>query len=303
MKKILLLLIKFFKLKIEKIPNYGNSILLEKGQSYPDRFREIISDPINIFIQRVADAGYVDKNNCVILHNGNRVPITGNFSYYNSFSDILIFNRGVHEPLEEYCFQEMLKKIKIKSPIIIELGAYWAHYSMWLKKKFPEGKCYMIEPDLKNLECGKNNFRINNFEGEFINNSIQCSEKGFQLDVFASEKKLTSINILHSDIQGYEVNMLEGAKFIFENQIVDYLFISTHSEAIHKRVIKELEKFKYKIEVSSEFDNHTTSYDGFVLASSPKSDPIFKSFFPLGRLEILRSSPKELIEYIKLISI
>jgi hypothetical protein len=198
----------------------------------------------------------------------------------------------------------MLKKIKIKSPIIIELGAYWAHYSMWVKKKFPEAKCYMIEPELKNLECGKNNFRINNFDGKFINDSIQNSETGgFQLDVFASKKKLTSINILHSDIQGYEVNMLEGAKFIFENQIVDYAFISTHNEVIHKRVIKELEKFKYKIEVSSGFDNHTTSYDGFVLASSPKSDPIFKSFFPLGRLEILRSSPKELIEYIKLISI
>ena len=278
---------------------------LEKAQSFPDRFREIISDPINIFIERVADAGYVDKNNCVILHNGNRVPLAGDFAYYEGFSDILIFNRGVHEPLEEYCFQEMLKKIKIKSPIIIELGAYWAHYSMWVKKIFPEAKCYMIEPDLKNLECGKNNFRINNFEGEFINNSIQNSDVGgsFQLDVFASEKKLTSINILHCDIQGYEVNMLQSTKFIFEKQIVDYAFISTHSEAIHKWVIKEFEKFKYRIEVSSGFDNHTTSYDGFILASSPKSDPIFKSFLPLGRLEILRSSPKELIEYIKSISI
>jgi hypothetical protein len=278
---------------------------LEKAQSFPDRFREIISDPINIFIERVADAGYVDKNNCVILHNGNRVPLAGDFAYYEGFSDILIFNRGVHEPLEEYCFQEMLKKIKIKSPIIIELGAYWAHYSMWVKKKFPEAKCYMIEPELKNLECGKNNFRINNFDGKFINDSIQNSETGggFQLDVFASKKKLTSINIFHCDIQGYEVPMLQGTKFIFENQIVDYAFISTHSEAIHKWVIKEFEKFKYKIEVSSGFDNHTTSYDGFVLASSPKSDSIFKSFLPLGRIEILRSSPKELIEYIKSISI
>ena len=280
-------------------------MLLEKGESFPDRYREIISDPINIFIERVADAGYVDKNNCVILHNGNRVPIAGDFAYYAGFSHILIFNRGVHEPLEEYCFQEMLKKIKIKSPIIIELGAYWAHYSMWVKKKFPEAKCYMIEPVLKNLECGKNNFRINNFSGEFINNSIQNSEVGgsFQLDIFASEKKLTSINILHCDIQGFEVPMLESTKLIFENQIVDYVFISTHSEPIHRWVIKKFEKFKYKIEVSSGPDNHSTSYDGFVLASSPKSDSIFKSFLPLGRLEILRSSPKELIEYIKSISI
>ena len=280
-------------------------MLLEKGESFPDRYREIISDPINIFIERVADAGYVDKNNCVILHNGNRVPIAGDFAYYDDFSNILIFNRGVHEPLEEYCFQEMLKKIKIKTPIIIELGAYWAHYSMWVKKKFPEAKCYMIEAVLKNLECGKNNFRINNFEGEFINKLIQNSEVdgSFQLDIFASEKKLKSINILHCDIQSFEVPMLESTKLIFENHIVDYVFISTHSEPIHRWVINKFEKFKYKIEVSSGPDNHSTSYDGFVLASSPKSDSIFKSFLPLGRLEILRSSPKELIEYIKSISI
>ena len=63
MKKIIAIINKIFK---SKINNYSNNILLEKGQSFPDRFREIISDPINIFIQRVADAGYVDKNNCVI---------------------------------------------------------------------------------------------------------------------------------------------------------------------------------------------------------------------------------------------
>ena len=266
--------------------------------SNPDRFREIISDPINLFIKRVPDAGYVDKNNCIILHNGNRVPLTGDFTYYDNFSDILIFNRGVHEPLEEYCFQETLKKLKLNVPIMIELGSYWAHYSMWLIKEFPNSKCYMIEPDLKNLKSGKNNFKINNFNGEFINDSVQSSEKGFQLDKFVSKKKLSSINILHADIQGYEIDMIEGAKFTFEKQIIDYVFISTHSQILHDEIIKKLNTFKYKIEISSGFDSHTTAFDGFVLASSPKSEPIFRSFLPLGRLEILRSSPDNLKQYI-----
>jgi len=300
--KLIKKLLRFFKLEILIIHNYANNITLEKGLSYPDRFREVISDPINIFIERVADAGYVDKNNRLILHNGNRVPLTGDLAYYDNFSNLLILNRGVHEPLEEYCFQEMLKKIKIKRPIMIELGSYWAHYSMWLIKIFANAKCYMIEPDLKNLQCGKNNFKINGFEGEFINDSIQSQGKGFQLDVFAHKKKLSSINILHSDIQGYEVDMIEGAKFLFKNSIIEYVFISTHSQKLHDEVIKQLDKFRYRIEVSSGFNTETTSFDGFVLASSPECQPIFKSFFLLGRLEILKSSSKDLIEYIKKIA-
>lgn len=325
MEKILLILKKifkiFFRVRIKKsnfrttylskevsnnIQKFSDPLLLGKasnsGTFYIERFREIISDPINILIKKVPEAGYVDKNNYVILHNGNRVPIRGDLSYYDKFSDILILNRGVHEPLEEYCFQEMLTKIKIKSPIMVELGSYWAHYSMWLKKKIADSRCYLVEPDLKNLECGKNNFMINNFKGEFINDMIQPLEKGLTLDKFFLEKKLISINILHADIQGFEINMIEGAKFLLKNHIIEYIFISTHSEDLHNEVVKKLNEFKYNIEISSGFENHTTSCDGFIFASSPKSDRVFKSFFPLGRVEILKSSPEKIIEYIKSIS-
>lgn len=36
------------------------------------------------------------------------VPINGPNEYCGNFSEILILNRGVHEPLEEFCFQEMI---------------------------------------------------------------------------------------------------------------------------------------------------------------------------------------------------
>jgi len=48
----------------------------------------------------------------VILHNGIRVPVGGELACYGEFSDILVINRGVHEPLEEYCFQELLVAFK-----------------------------------------------------------------------------------------------------------------------------------------------------------------------------------------------
>jgi hypothetical protein len=286
----------YFGFKVTKFNgNYASANHLQKASSFIERYREIISDPINILIRRVPESGYVE-NGCVILHNGNRVPFQGNLSYYSDFSDILIINRGVHEPLEEYCFQQVLKKIKQEMPIMIELGAYWAHYSMWLLREFPKAKCYMVEPDLGNLACGKNNFMINEFEGEFINSFV--GELGFQLDMFVSERKLTSISILHADIQGFEVEMIDGAKNSLQNNLVDYIFISTHSEDLHTSSINKLIDYGYRVEISSNFEGHTTSCDGFILASSPKVTPVFKSFFPLGRIEIAMATPKNLIDSI-----
>jgi hypothetical protein len=40
------------------------------------RFREVISDPLNLLIERVPLAGVVEANQ-VYLHNGNRVPLAG----------------------------------------------------------------------------------------------------------------------------------------------------------------------------------------------------------------------------------
>lgn len=283
----------------------ANPNLLEKGVSYLERYREIVSDPINLLIKRIPEAGYVDKNGCVILHNGNRVPIEGKLAYYDSFSNILIINRGVHEPLEEYCFQQVIEKIKLESPTLphptmIELGAYWAHYSMWLMKEFPKAKCYLVEPELDHITCGKNNLEINKFQGEFINDFV--GSKGFQLDKFVSERNLIAINILHSDIQGYEIEMIDGAKNSLQKKMIDYVFISTHSQDLHSSVINKLTNYGYRVDVSSDYENHTTSCDGFILATSPKVSPVFKSFTPLGRLEIARATPKTLVNSVSSVS-
>jgi hypothetical protein len=268
---------------------------LDKADSgdFLGRFREIVSDPLNLLIKRVPNSGYVDESNCIILHNGNRVPATGKYSYSREFSQILIINRGVHEPLEEYVFQQMLQGIKNTKPIMIELGSYWAHYSMWLKKIYPDSRCIMVEANRLFLESGKNNFSLNGYSGEFINQFV--SSDGFQMDAFASEHNLPRIDILHSDIQGYEVEMLNGAKNLLANHLIDYIFISTHSEKLHDEVRTQLINYGYHIEASSSFDTQTTSCDGLILATSPHISPLLEGFAPLGRLEILQSEPNELI--------
>ena len=237
----------------------------------------------------------MNKDMC--LHNGNKVPISGEYSYYGNFSQILVVNRGVHEPLEEFCFQETLEKIIDEEPKMIELGSNWAHYSMWLMKKFPKGNCFMVEPNKKALDAGYNNFKYNNFpNGKFYLSKV--AKDGFILDKFVDLKKIDKISILHSDIQGSEIEMLDGAKNFLSKQLSDYIFLSTHSNNIHNEAKQKLEAFGYIVEVSSNFDNHTTSYDGFILATAPSAKRIFKNFIPFGREEINSKKPNEMIEYL-----
>jgi hypothetical protein len=267
---------------------------------YIGRYREIISDPVNILINRVRNAGYVNEDNTITLHNGNKVVFVGELSYYDDYSNILILNRGVHEPLEEFCFQEVLRNIEQDFPVIVELGSYWAHYSMWFLQRFSNGIAYLVEPDIKNLNCGINNFKINNYSGTFINEGIG---KGYSsVDSIIKNYKINNVSILHCDIQGYELEMLEECSVSLTSQSIDYLFISTHNQEIHESAIDILKFFDYRVEVSSDFDSHTTSYDGFILASSPKAKQIFNNFNPIGRLEILQASSKEILESLNDIS-
>jgi len=67
-------------LRLNSCPKHADLTYLEKASIFKERFREIVSDPLNLLIDRVPQAGYIDQNGCVILHNGNRVPISGKYA-------------------------------------------------------------------------------------------------------------------------------------------------------------------------------------------------------------------------------
>ncbi len=259
------------------------------------RFREIVSDPLNFTIRRDPRAGYVE-NNHVYLHNGLRVPVSGNLAYYGEFSDILVINRGVHEPLEEFVFQEVIKQIKA-APLMIELGAYWGHYSMWLKRQHPDAKVILVEPELQNLNTGKYNFELNGFTGDFIHEAV--GKNKFEIDHYLEAADIPKVTILHSDIQGHEIEMLEGCTRSLADRSIDYLFISTHSQELHQSALAIITDSGYRIEVSSDFEFGTTSYDGFIFSSNPMTEPVFKDFDPIGRNELSEMRPDKLVDYLK----
>lgn len=258
------------------------------------RFREIVSDPLNLVIKRDPRAGIVDDN-LVYLHNGLRVPCFGPNAYCGRFSSILIINRGVHEPLEEFVFQEVIKRLPT-APQMLELGAYWGHYSMWLKAARSDATVCLVEPKLRNIQVGKKNFERNGFSGEFIQAFV--GKGHFEVDKYLTEKNIQKLAILHSDIQGYEMEMLDDCSKSLEGQVIDYLFISTHSQKLHRDVIDSIKNFNYRIEVSSDFENETTSCDGFIFASSPSVEPMFKEFVPMSRVQIAKAQPDILIDYL-----
>lgn len=265
-----------------------------KGDDFMGRFREIVSDPLNLVIRRDPRAGFVDDN-LVYLHNGLKVPISGPNAYYGEFSSILVINRGVHEPLEEFVFQELIKQLPT-SPVMLELGAYWGHYSMWLKVARSNATVHIVEPKQQNLNAGKNNFKLNGFTGEFTLAFVGKDQ--FKVDKYLAERNIQKVDILHSDIQGYEVEMLESCFNSLAKQCIDYIFISTHSQQLHHDVQSQLVDFNYKVEISSDFDSETTSFDGFIFASSPSKEPVFRQFRPMSRIQIEEAPPALLIEYL-----
>jgi len=259
------------------------------------RFREIVSDPINLLIWRSPNAGQVTPDHFVHLHNGLRVPVSGENAYYGNFSLILTINRGVHEPLEEFVFQEVIKFLP-EAPTMLELGAYWGHYSMWLKKARPAASVRLVEPEMANLQVGFNNFSQNGLEGEFLQSFVGKGQ--FEVDEYMKKMDAHSINVLHCDIQGYELEMLEGARGTLSGQKVDYVFISTHSQELHAGVIGALKEYGYNIEVESDYALGSTSYDGLVFASRPGVASVFNGFSPMQRVQLEGAQPADLVAYV-----
>ncbi|MHC2618751.1 hypothetical protein ACVIW2_000783 [Bradyrhizobium huanghuaihaiense] len=255
------------------------------------RFREIVSDPLNLLIERVPMAGHVEGDQ-VYLHNGLKVPGIGPGAYYGPFSSVLMINRGVHEPLEEYVFQELLKRLG-ETPAMIELGAYWGHYSMWLKKVRPKAEVILVEPDPACLKTGQDNFARNGLKGEFIKAFVGNGK--FEVDAFFRDRKIKHIDILHADIQAFEVEMLQGAESVLTKRRVDYLFIATHSQALHREVVDRLKAQGYRVEISSDFEGQSTSFDGFVFASSPEVAALFGEIEVMGRPEIALRRPADVL--------
>ncbi len=183
-----------------------------------------------------------------VMHNG--VKVVEDCYYGRWMTELIRRLHGHHEPQEERAFHEILRHVP-SGGTMLELGSYWAYYSLWFRHQIPEARNYLIEPDPQNLETGRRNFALNGEVGEFFSFSIGrqpappapflCESEGTirpvpmtSIDAFLEHVGISHVDVLLSDIQGAEVDMLEGAADSIAAGLIRFIIVSTHHHSISK---------------------------------------------------------------------
>ena len=236
------------------------------------------------YIPKVPDAGQVRVDGAgkrvQVMHNGLLVLADG---YYGpSITRIVERLRGHHEPQEEKAFYEVLKVIPPGS-VMIELGCYWAYYSLWFQKAVPGARTFLVEPNRDALKCGMRNFQLNGLRGDFTEAFVgRVSSPGWlnaggrggsnevpQVCVkdLVQSKGISPVSLLHSDIQGFEHEMLLGCGSLLDEKKISFLFVSTHSLKLHYQCLKYLVRKGYSI-IGEHTPKESYSEDGLIAASA-----------------------------------
>jgi FkbM family methyltransferase len=251
-------------------------------------------------LPRVEQAGEVidhPSGPVQIMHNGVLVE---EGCYYGTLTgEIIRCLRGVHEPQEERVFAELMKRLAEttptdRAPTMIELGSFWAYYSLWFLNDFPNGRSICLEPDAHHLEVGKRNFETNGRTGTFINAAIGVgggSIQGFvtetnptpvdmpshDLESLLAACEIAEVDVLLSDIQGGEVPLLIRASERLRQGAVRFLVVSTHdlsitgSASTHQQVLDILLWSGAHI-IAEHSVSESYSGDGLIVASFDPRD-------------------------------
>ena len=249
-------------------PKLARNSIGKVDHHWRTRINTVISSPDNALIKRVEDAGKLSSFH-LTMHNGVKVCAHG--YYGKGMLNMLVENKGVHEPQEERIFGEIIDLLPEDSRML-ELGAYWAFYSLSLLQRHPRARCYLVEPDPANLMIGRINFRLNRRRGTFVRAMAgaapQTKPPTISVDTFCENRQITHLEILHADIQGQELAMLHGADRMLSGKQIDCLFISTHSDRLHGDCIQLLKSKGYDIVAEADLKG-TYSLDGLIVAKRP----------------------------------
>ncbi|MEL6863363.1 MAG: FkbM family methyltransferase [Bacteroidota bacterium] len=261
--------------QLEGILGQGNDLIQhlsdQEKAHWVERINDVLQSPDNAAIPRAEKAGKLVDDQ-LIMHNGIKIDPLSYYSF--PLLKMLIDNKGVHEPQEEKIFQEVCQSLpKDGKKTMLELGAYWSFYSMWFQQYFASANCYMVEPDRRNLFYGKRNVQLNRLKGTFIHAGIgrqmDRAHNITNVDTICAQQGIEFIDILHSDIQGYELEMLEGSEQTLKAGKVGYIFISTHSNDLHRDCHHFLkERYGFSLVASADL-KETFSWDGILVMKAP----------------------------------
>lgn len=231
-------------------------------------------------IPKVTNAGKI------LIENGQKIQYMFNGikihydSYHSPWMNTIITNlKGHHEPQEELCFYNILNILESNANML-ELGCAWAYYSMFFKNKCQNGINVCIEPNITKLKKGIANINLNKLDLNnfvFINGSIgkdykaknifiDWDKKQMEIPQYNIQKIINDNNlffdIIHSDIQGAELDMLIGSTNVLNN--IGFFVISTHDDK-HSLCLQYLENHNFLILVQHSI-SESVSADGLIVA-------------------------------------
>jgi hypothetical protein len=246
-------------------------------------------------IPKVPRAGQVFAENggsYQLMHNGVSVL---NGGYHGTWmSEIIQQLKGHHEPQEEKVFHEVLKRAA-DDGLIIELGCFWAYYSLWFLKENPQRKAIGLEPDPSHLQIAQINADANALSDQISlvhglstlksTDSIDIvTESGKQIELpgytlidLLALSGFANIEIAHCDAQGAESHVVDQMIELGQRGHLRFAIISTHAYEItgdpltHQTCLHKLRVVGAHI--IAEHDVHESfSGDGLIAASFRPED-------------------------------
>jgi len=176
----------------------------------------------------------------------------------DSFLGNLLINKGEFEPLETL---EFIKSIQQDSTVF-DVGANFGYYANIAGSIAINGKVYAFEPDKNNFEDLKFNASLNSLINIKVENLGVGSTSGYvyfksdtvhrgrskivenegdykinivTLDDYCQKKNILNIDILKVDVEGFETNVLEGAKNVIKKSPNIKLFIEFNPSTLKER--------------------------------------------------------------------
>lgn len=252
-------------------------------------------------ISKVPDAGAVverDGRRLQVMHNG---VVVEEGCYGGAFmTEIIAGLGGHHEPQEEVVFDAVIRRVSATdgTPAMLELGSFWAYYSLWFLRECPDGRAVLVEPDPNNLEVGRRNFELNGVSGSFVQAAVGSPHGGAvaiatesdgvvrrvplaTVEGLMTDHGISELDVLLCDVQGAELGMLADSKALFASGRVRFLVLSTHHHVFsgdplcHQRALEILEQTGATI-VAEHSIPESCSGDGLIVAAFQDRDRDFR---------------------------